>query len=303
MTSDTEPMQRVDLVPPPIPPLPTHRARRQLERAGAPPRLARGTTPPPFVVPASLLYTEVPPSATWGTVEEIVLLDRPRARPDEAAPAPHELATIAPRRRPVVAILAAALVATTGAIAIVALLAQGDDAAVADAPFAATTASAPATPPAATATPEPAPIVVPISEDADDVDFEMEPEAVEISDIDARILDLMESGELPDEPATITAARATPAKARAAAGAPARLRKGIVMLGAKPPCRIVIDGRDTGLMTPQRDLRIPIGSHEITLINEEHGIRETVEVEVRAGKASRIVRDFSKRLRGARAVF
>jgi hypothetical protein len=296
--TDTEPMQRVELVPPPMATLPIDRQIDQpieSHRIGhgsvdqdvtiPTPRFARGTTPPPIVVPAALPSTEVAPPARWGTIEEIVLLDRSPA----VAPLAAEEPLIVPRRSLAPVLIAAGVVVFVGAMTGISLLAGGgsSDGGVAPSPAAAVV--------------EPAPIVVPIAEDDalldadefDEVDFEMEPEAVEISDIDARILDLLEAGELPSEPAA-DPARARP---RAPQSQVSKARKGILMLGAKPPCRIVIDGRDTGLMTPQRRLRVPVGAHEITLVNDEYDIRETVNVQVRPGKASRVVKDFSKRLR------
>ena len=40
---------------------------------------------------------------------------------------------------------------------------------------------------------------------------------------------------------------------------------GMLSLGAKPPCRIFIDGRDTGQKTPLVDIELKAGKHRITL--------------------------------------
>jgi hypothetical protein len=72
---------------------------------------------------------------------------------------------------------------------------------------------------------------------------------------------------------------------------------GILMLASKPPCQILIDGQRTGLTTPHRSLKLPAGRHTITLVNEEHGIRERFTVTIRPGKATRVLKDMRDRLR------
>lgn len=74
-------------------------------------------------------------------------------------------------------------------------------------------------------------------------------------------------------------------------------RKGMLSLGAKPPCDILVNGKRTGLVTPQRDMVLPVGSHKITLINKEFGIRESFTVQVEAGREQRVVKDLSKQIK------
>ncbi len=71
---------------------------------------------------------------------------------------------------------------------------------------------------------------------------------------------------------------------------------GVLMLGAKPPCDIFIDGKKTGLKTPQRVLRLPPGKHKITLINQEHKLRDSFRVSIQSGKKTRIVRDMTSKI-------
>ena len=71
---------------------------------------------------------------------------------------------------------------------------------------------------------------------------------------------------------------------------------GTLMLGAKPPCRIFIDGKDTGKTTPQRNLTLTAGTHRITLVNREYGIQESFQVEIGAGKTARVLKDMSSRI-------
>lgn len=78
----------------------------------------------------------------------------------------------------------------------------------------------------------------------------------------------------------------------------ARVAKGYgtLLVGSKPPCVIYIDGRPTGKMTPDR-IRVKAGKHRVSLINRKYGIRRTVRVRVRSGKRTRVIRDFSSKMR------
>ena len=76
----------------------------------------------------------------------------------------------------------------------------------------------------------------------------------------------------------------------------ASARSGTLMLGSKPPCKIYIDGRNTGKTTPQRDLRLAPGKHKVTLRNAEHRIKLTFTVRIKPGQKLRIIKDLSDRL-------
>lgn len=71
---------------------------------------------------------------------------------------------------------------------------------------------------------------------------------------------------------------------------------GMVLVGSKPPCRIYVDGRPTGKTTPDR-LRLKAGRHRVSLVNRKYHIRRTVSVRVRSGKRTRVIRDFSDKVR------
>lgn len=73
-------------------------------------------------------------------------------------------------------------------------------------------------------------------------------------------------------------------------------KMGTLMIGSKPPCKIYIDGKNTGLTTPQRAIKVKAGKHKITLVNKQHGIRATATVIVRAGQTKRVIKDMSSRL-------
>jgi serine/threonine protein kinase len=72
--------------------------------------------------------------------------------------------------------------------------------------------------------------------------------------------------------------------------------QGTLLLGSKPPCDIYIDGKDTGLQTPQRDIKLSAGKHKITLVNNEFGIKETFSVEIKADAVEKQIKDYSDRI-------
>ena len=77
---------------------------------------------------------------------------------------------------------------------------------------------------------------------------------------------------------------------------PAAKGDGTLLLSAKPPCEIFIDGRNTGLKTPQREIKLSAGKHKITLLNNEFGIKESFSVEIKADEQTKAIKDFSDRL-------
>ena len=72
---------------------------------------------------------------------------------------------------------------------------------------------------------------------------------------------------------------------------------GTISIGAKPPCKIIVDGQETGVSTPVRNQPIAAGTHKITLVNEEFGIRETFNVTVKVGELTKVIKDFSDRMK------
>ncbi len=71
---------------------------------------------------------------------------------------------------------------------------------------------------------------------------------------------------------------------------------GVLMIGSKPPCRILVDGKDTGLTTPQRNVRVPSGRHTITLVNDEHAIEHVATLVITGGRKAKLIRDLSAQL-------
>jgi hypothetical protein len=67
--------------------------------------------------------------------------------------------------------------------------------------------------------------------------------------------------------------------------------QGTLMISSKPPCEIVIDGRTTGMTTPQRSISLSAGNHRITLINSEKSIHRAVSVQIIANTTAKIIED------------
>src|SRR5690606_6440455 len=82
-------------------------------------------------------------------------------------------------------------------------------------------------------------------------------------------------------------------KAMAGAG---EVSLGTLMLGAKPPCEIVINGKNTGLTTPQRSIQLPEGTHRVVLTNDQHGIKKSFKVNIKAGRTTRAIQDLTQKL-------
>jgi hypothetical protein len=76
--------------------------------------------------------------------------------------------------------------------------------------------------------------------------------------------------------------------------APTAVATGMLRISSKPPCAIAIDGKPSGKTTPQAALALPVGSHQVTLTNEEQGIQLTTEVAIKADKPTSVVQDFTK---------
>jgi eukaryotic-like serine/threonine-protein kinase len=71
---------------------------------------------------------------------------------------------------------------------------------------------------------------------------------------------------------------------------------GVLVLGSKPPCDIAIDGVATTLHTPQKEIKLAVGKHRITLTNSEFGINETFTVDIKPDAPEKLIKDYSDRL-------
>ncbi len=88
-------------------------------------------------------------------------------------------------------------------------------------------------------------------------------------------------------------APAIAAKTPAKKSAPAKADPGILMLGAKPPCAIFVDGKDTGLTTPQRSIELAPGKHKVTLVNTTYSIKKSFKVKITSGEKTRAIHDLT----------
>jgi hypothetical protein len=66
------------------------------------------------------------------------------------------------------------------------------------------------------------------------------------------------------------------------------------MLGSKPPCDILIDGKPTGLKTPQRAIELAAGSYRVTLVNKDLGIEKKFKVKIAPGKTTKAIQDLTR---------
>jgi eukaryotic-like serine/threonine-protein kinase len=88
----------------------------------------------------------------------------------------------------------------------------------------------------------------------------------------------------------VTPAPAKPAPPPAAKPAPAG-GEGYLRVGSKPWTNITVDGKDTGLHTPQTKIKLTPGSHRVTLTNPQFNIKETFSVEIKAGETETVIKD------------
>ncbi|MCU1279976.1 MAG: serine/threonine protein kinase, partial [bacterium] len=73
--------------------------------------------------------------------------------------------------------------------------------------------------------------------------------------------------------------------------APSSSGDGWLRLGSKPWTNIVVDGKETGLHTPQTHLKLAAGSHRITLTNPQFSIKETFSVDIKSGETETVIKD------------
>jgi hypothetical protein len=71
--------------------------------------------------------------------------------------------------------------------------------------------------------------------------------------------------------------------------------EGTLMVSSKPPCDIIIDGKPTGLTTPQRSISLAAGVHKVTFVNDAEKIKKTVSVTISADKPTKLIQDLMQR--------
>ncbi len=69
---------------------------------------------------------------------------------------------------------------------------------------------------------------------------------------------------------------------------------GYLRINSRPWSKIIVDGLDTGLNTPQTSYRVTPGTHQVTLYNPQFNIRETITIRVSAGETATITKTFQR---------
>jgi hypothetical protein len=67
---------------------------------------------------------------------------------------------------------------------------------------------------------------------------------------------------------------------------------GYLRVNSKPWTKIIVDGVDTGLNTPQTSYRLTPGTHKLTLFNPQFNIKETFTITLSAGETQTVIKDF-----------
>jgi hypothetical protein len=73
-------------------------------------------------------------------------------------------------------------------------------------------------------------------------------------------------------------------------------QSGLIGIMSKPPCDIFIDGTAINRKTPVRDLKLPVGKHKITLVNNEFSIRDSFMIDVKSEANPKVLKDYSDKL-------
>ena len=66
---------------------------------------------------------------------------------------------------------------------------------------------------------------------------------------------------------------------------------GYLRVNSKPWTKIMVDGSETGLNTPQVAMKLPPGEHKITLHNPQFNVRETFSVNIQAGETVTVIKN------------
>jgi hypothetical protein len=98
-----------------------------------------------------------------------------------------------------------------------------------------------------------------------------------------------------DAPAEAPAKPEPKAEPKAAKKTETAGASGTLMVSSKPVCAILIDGKDTGLSTPQRAIPLTVGVHKVTFINAAENVKKTVAVAITADQSTKLIQDLMKK--------
>lgn len=114
------------------------------------------------------------------------------------------------------------------------------------------------------------------------------------AELDAAMADIV--GKPSRKKSAAAAAGASSLTASAPASSGSSSDKGTLMLGSKPPCDIILDGKPTGLKTPQRAMDLSAGTHQVVLVNADLGIEKKFKVKIAPGKTTKAIQDLTSKL-------
>jgi hypothetical protein len=80
---------------------------------------------------------------------------------------------------------------------------------------------------------------------------------------------------------------ARPAVARPA-DPPVQSDRGFLDISSDPPAKIIIDGADTGRVTPQHRLELPSGHHKLTLMTLDRAHQRSIGFTVQPGQTTQL---------------
>lgn len=70
--------------------------------------------------------------------------------------------------------------------------------------------------------------------------------------------------------------------------------RGVLKIGSKPPCTVVVDGREVG--TTPEILELGAGRHAVSLVNPTYAISDRIAVTIKPGETVRVIRDYSEQI-------
>lgn len=134
-----------------------------------------------------------------------------------------------------------------------------------------------------------------VSERVSEIEMVREPETVAVAVAETPVVRApTRAGERPTRPAR---ARAPAELTRPRTGRPNAREGGSPLaelrISSKPPCQLIIDGRDMG-WTPQRGIAVAPGRHTVVFRNREFGVERKVIVDAKVGEVHRVIRDFTE---------
>jgi serine/threonine-protein kinase len=77
---------------------------------------------------------------------------------------------------------------------------------------------------------------------------------------------------------------------------PEKPTTGTLLLRSSPPCEILVDGKAIAASTPY-ELKLSVGKHRITLVQDEFDIKDSFSVEIKPGATEKVHRDLQEKIK------